>query len=320
MINRGKRLRKTENLRSMCRETYLTKNDFVLPIFLVEGTKKKNPITSMPGVYQYSLDNALIYLEKLVKKGLRAVLLFGIPSEKDAKGSGCLKKESIVASACRAIKKEFPELLIITDICMCEYTSHGHCGILNEDGSINNDATLKTLAQQAVVHCENGADIVAPSAMADGAVKAIRMLLDQSELKEHAIMGYSAKYASCFYGPFRDAALSAPSFGHRKGYQMDMANQKEALKEIQWDIQEGVDIIMVKPALAYLDIIALAKNKVLLPIAAYQVSGEYASIKIAAEKNIFTEREAIFETVTAIKRAGANIIISYFTPEMLEWL
>ena len=319
-FERGKRLRTSSSLRLLTNETTLCKENFILPIFLVEGSNIENPVPTMPGVYQHSIDKAIKYLENLIKQGLTSVLLFGIPPKKDASGSYCTSTQSIIPVACAAIKKEFPTLLVITDICMCEYTDHGHCGILKKDGQIDNDATLEILAKQAVLHAQSGADMLAPSAMADGMVFAIRKALDKANFEQHPIMSYSAKYASCFYGPFREAAQSTPSFGNRNAYQMSITNQKEALKEIVWDDEEGADILMVKPALPYLDIIALAKKNCLKPIAAYQVSGEYAMIKMAAKNKIVDEERAMLETLTSIKRAGADIIISYFTPNLLKIL
>lgn len=319
-FERGKRLRTSASLRLLTKETTLCKENFILPIFLVEGSNIENPIATLPGVYQHSIDRAIKYLESLVKQGLNSVLLFGIPPTKDATGSYCTKPQSIIALACLAIKKEFPSLLVVTDICMCEYTDHGHCGILKKDQTIDNDATLEVLAKQAVLHAQSGADMLAPSAMADGMVFAIRKALDNAHFNQHPIMSYSAKYASCFYGPFREAAKSTPSFGNRAAYQMSMTNQREALKEILWDDEEGADILMVKPALPYLDIISLAKKNCLKPIAAYQVSGEYAMIKMAGKNKIVDEEKAMLETLTSIKRSGADIIISYFTPDLLKIL
>ncbi len=313
-VSRLRRLRKTATLRGMFRETHLTKHDFIFPLFVAEGANVKREIGSMPNVFQLSVDNVLRECEELSKLGVNAVLLFGIPDFKDAVGSSGYAADGIVQKAAREIKRAFPEMLVITDVCLCEYTSHGHCGVV-ENESVQNDATLELLARQALTHAQNGADIIAPSDMMDGRVAAIRKILDENNLTETPIMAYSAKYSSAFYGPFREAAESAPQFGDRKSYQMDFGNSDEALREIALDIQEGADIVMVKPALAYLDVIRRAKDNFNVPIAAYNVSGEYSMIKAAAGKGWIDGEKVMLETLTAIKRAGADVIITYFAKE-----
>ncbi len=313
-VSRLRRLRKTSVLRNMFRETVLSKNDFIYPLFIVEGTKFKKEISSMPGQFQMSIDNVLRECEELQKLGIFSILLFGIPAAKDEIGSGAYDKNGIVQKALREIKKEFPEMLVISDVCLCEYTSHGHCGVIEND-SVQNDETLKLLAKEALSHAENGADIIAPSDMMDGRVGAIRKVLDENNFSETPIMAYSAKFASAFYGPFREAAESAPQFGDRKSYQMDSGNSDEAIREIALDIQEGADIVMVKPALPYLDLIRRAKDNFNIPLAAYNVSGEYSMIKAAAEKNWIDGEKVMMEVLTSIKRAGADVIITYFAKE-----
>ncbi len=306
-----RRLRKTAAIREMFRETTLTKADLIYPLFIVEGDGVKNEIASMPGQFQLSVDNAVRVCEELQKLGLNSILLFGIPREKDEIGSGAYASDGIIQKALRAIKAEFPDMLVITDVCLCEYTSHGHCGVV-EDGTVNNDKTLDLLAKEALSHAENGADIIAPSDMMDGRIGAIRTALDSSGFADTPIMSYAAKYSSAFYGPFREAAQSAPQFGDRKSYQMDIANSDEAMREIALDIQEGADIIMVKPALAYLDVVRRAKESFNMPIAAYNVSGEYSMIKAAAERSWIDGERTMMEALTSIKRAGADVIITYF--------
>ena len=318
-VSRLRRLRKTVGLRDMFRETHLTKNDFIFPLFVAEGAKVKREISSMPNIFQLSTDNVLLECEELLTLGINAVLLFGIPDFKDEVGSSGYASDGIVQKASREIKKNFPEILVITDVCLCEYTSHGHCGVI-ENESVQNDATLELLAKQALTHAESGADIIAPSDMMDGRVGAIRKVLDENGFHETPIMAYSAKFASAFYGPFREAAESAPQFGDRKSYQMDYGNADEAMREIALDIQEGADIVMVKPALAYLDIIRRAKDNFNLPIAAYNVSGEYSMVKAAAEKGWIDGEKVMLETLTAIKRAGADVIITYFAKEAIKLL
>jgi porphobilinogen synthase len=313
-VSRLRRLRKTTGLRDMFRETHLTKNDFIFPLFVAEGAGLKREIGSMPNIFQLSVDNILRECEELLTLGINAVLLFGIPDFKDETGSSGYADEGIVQKASREIKKKFPEMLVITDVCLCEYTSHGHCGVI-ENGNVANDATLRLLAKQALTHAQSGADIIAPSDMMDGRIGAIRKVLDENNFHETPIMAYSAKFASAFYGPFREAAESAPQFGDRKSYQMDYGNAQEAMREIALDIQEGADIVMVKPALAYLDIIRRTKENFNLPIAAYNVSGEYSMIKAAAEKGWIDGERVMLESLTAIKRAGADVIITYFAKE-----
>ena len=318
-VSRLRRLRKTTNLRDMFRETHLTKSDFIFPLFVAEGENFKREISSMPNIFQLSIDNVLRECEELLTLGINAVLLFGIPDFKDEVGSSGYAADGIVQKASREIKRKFPEMLVITDVCLCEYTSHGHCGVI-ENEFVQNDATLELLAKQAVSHAQNGADIIAPSDMMDGRIGAIRQALDANGFHDTPIMAYAAKYSSAFYGPFREAAESAPQFGDRKSYQMDYGNADEAMREIALDIQEGADIVMVKPALAYLDIIRRAKENFNLPIAAYNVSGEYSMVKAAAEKSWIDGEKVMMETLTAIKRAGADVIITYFAKEAIKLL
>ena len=316
-VSRLRRLRKTANLRDMFRETHLTKNDFIFPLFVAEGENFKREISSMPNIFQLSINNILRECEELLTLGINAVLLFGIPDFKDEVGSSGYAADGIVQKASREIKRKFPEMLVITDVCLCEYTSHGHCGVI-ENEYVTNDATLELLAKQAVSHAQNGADIIAPSDMMDGRIGAIRKTLDENNFHDTPIMAYAAKYSSAFYGPFREAAESAPQFGDRKSYQMDYGNADEAMREIALDIQEGADIVIVKPALAYLDIIRRAKENFNLPIAAYNVSGEYSMVKAAAEKGWIDGEKVMMETLTAIKRAGADVIITYFAKEAIK--
>ena len=318
-ITRMRRLRKNSALRDMFREMHLTKNDFIYPLFVAEGENFKREIGSMPNIFQLSIDNVLRECEELVNLGIYAVLLFGIPDFKDETGSSGYISHGIVQKATKAIKERFPEMLVITDVCLCEYTSHGHCGVI-ENEYVQNDATLELLAKQALSHAESGADIVAPSDMMDGRIGAIRKILDENGFHETPIMAYSAKFASAFYGPFREAAESAPKFGDRKSYQMDFANGNEAIREIVLDVQEGADIVMVKPALAYLDIIRRAKENFDLPIAAYNVSGEYSMVKAAAEKGWIDGERVMMESLTAMKRAGTDVIITYFAKEAAKLL
>lgn len=316
-VSRLRRLRKTATLRGMFRETHLTKNDFIYPLFVAEGANYKREISSMPNVFQLSIDNVLREVEELLALGINAVLLFGIPDFKDEVGSSGYAADGIIQKATKEIKKNFPEMLIVSDVCLCEYTSHGHCGVI-ENEYVQNDATLELLAKQALSHAEAGADIIAPSDMMDGRVAAIRRILDENKLHETPIMAYSAKYSSAFYGPFREAAESAPKFGDRKSYQMDYGNSDEAMREIALDIQEGADIVMVKPALSYLDIIRRTKETFNQPIAAYNVSGEYSMIKAAHEKGWIDGEKVMMETLTAIKRAGTDVIITYFAKEAIK--
>ena len=311
---RPRRLRKNENFRRMIRETTLSVDNLIYPLFVVPGTKVKKPITSMPGNFQMSVDHIVREVARMKTLGIPAVLLFGIPEKKDEVASGALAKDGVVQRAIREIKNKVPDILVITDVCLCEYMSHGHCGMI-ENGEVINDLTLEVLAEQAVSHARAGADMVAPSAMMDGQVGALREGLDEAGFDAVPIMAYSAKYASCFYGPFREAAESAPSFGDRRAYQMDPANSDEAIREISLDVAEGADIIMVKPALPYLDVIRRAKEEFDLPLAAYNVSGEFAMVKAAAQMGWIDGERAMLESLTAIRRAGADMIITYFAPE-----
>jgi porphobilinogen synthase len=303
----------------MFSETILTKNDFIFPLFIVPGKKIRNEISSMPGIFQLSIDYAVKECEEVYKLGIPAVILFGIPESKDETGSGAYDEHGIIQDAIREIKKNVPELLVVTDVCLCEYTSHGHCGVVR-DGKIINDETLELLAKEALSHAQAGADIVAPSDMMDGRVGVIRKILDESKYSDIPIMAYSAKYSSAFYGPFREAAESTPQFGDRKTYQMNYANSDEALREVELDIVEGADIVMVKPALSYLDIIRRVKDTFNMPLAAYNVSGEYSLIKAAAEKGWIDGEKVMLETLYSIKRAGADVIITYFAKEAVKLL
>lgn len=311
---RLRRLRRNEALRDMVREIAISKADLIYPLFVAEGENFERPIGSMPGVSQLSVDNILRECDELLRLGIRSVLLFGIPDFKDDAGSSGYASDGIVQRATSEIKTRFPEMVIVTDVCLCEYTSHGHCGVI-EDGYVQNDPTLELLARQALSHAEAGADIIAPSDMMDGRVAAIRRALDGGGLSDIPIMAYSAKFASAFYGPFREAAESAPKFGDRKSYQMDAGNPIEAMREIALDIQEGADIVMVKPALAYLDIIRRARENFALPLAAYNVSGEYSMVKAAAERGWIDGDRVMMESLLAIKRAGADLIITYFAKD-----
>ena len=316
---RPRRLRKNENFRRMIRETKLSVDNLIYPMFVVPGAKVKKPIASMPGNFQMSVDHIVREAVRMKELGIPAVLLFGIPEKKDEIASGALAKDGVIQRAVREIKEKVPDILVITDVCLCEYMSHGHCGMI-EKGEVANDLTLEVLAEQAVSHARAGADMVAPSAMMDGQVGALREGLDEAGFDAVPIMAYSAKYASCFYGPFREAAESAPSFGDRRAYQMDPANSDEAMREITLDVAEGADIIMVKPALPYLDVIRRAKEEFDLPLAAYNVSGEFAMIKAAAQMGWIDGERAMLESLTAIRRAGADMIITYFAPEAAEIL
>ncbi len=317
--SRLRRLRHLPALRAMAQETRLSATDFVYPIFVTHGRNVRAEIDPMPGVYQLSLDQLTPEVGEVADLGIPAVLLFGIPDHKDATGGGAYESGGIVQEAVRVIKRAAPELMVITDVCLCEYTDHGHCGVV-EKGQVDNDRTLELLVKTALTQTEAGADMVAPSAMMDGQVAAIRSALDADGHVDTPIMAYSAKYASAFYGPFRIAAESAPQFGDRRSYQMDPANARQALREIEQDIDEGADIVMVKPALAYLDVIARACEKFALPVAAYNVSGEYAMVKAAAQKEWLDGRRVTIELLTSIKRAGADIIISYHAKEIAAWL
>jgi len=318
-ITRLRRLRMTEPLRSMVRETELSKKDFIYPLFVVPGSKVKNEVSSMPGVYQMSIDEIVRECTEIKSLGIPAVILFGIPEHKDEVGSEAYDEFGIVQRAIRAIKKEVSELVVITDVCLCEYTSHGHCGIV-KDGVILNDESVQLLAKEALTHAQAGADMVAPSDMFDGRVRAIREILDENGFLHLPIMSYAAKYASGFYGPFREAAESTPKFGDRRSHQMDPANSDEALREVETDIHEGADIIMVKPALAYLDIIRRVKDRFQMPTAAYNVSGEYAMIKAAGRNGWIDEPRVMMEVLTSIKRAGADVILTYFAKDAARLL
>jgi len=317
---RLRRLRSTPTLRNMVRETVLTCDDLIYPLFVVFGQNKKIPISSMPGVFQYSVDRLGEPIQQVAELGVPAVLLFGIPETKDALGSSAWQDDGVVQQAIRKIKKLSPQTIVITDVCMCEYTDHGHCGALDEQGRVINDATLDLLAKEALSHAEAGCDMVAPSDMMDGRVGAIRKALDDHGFSHLPIMAYAAKFSSALYGPFREAAESAPQFGDRKTYQMDGANRLEALREVELDIEEGADIVMVKPALAYLDIIREVKDTFGYPTAAYHVSGEYAMLKAAAANGWLDEERVTMEILTSIKRAGADMIITYAALDAARWL
>jgi porphobilinogen synthase len=318
---RLRRTRRTGALRSLVRETQLSPNDFVYPIFVTVGEDVRNPVSSMPGVFQLSINHAVAEAKRAHGFGIPAILLFGIPDEKDEAASGAYDPEGIVQLATRAIKEAVPNLIVITDVCLCEYMSHGHCGVVQkETGQILNDISLELLARTAASQAEAGADIVAPSDMMDGRVTAIRSELDREGFENTPIMAYAAKYASAFYGPFREAAESTPAFGDRRSYQMDPANSREALLEVELDIEEGADIVMVKPALPYLDVLRRVKETTRVPVAAYSVSGEYAMIKAASKNGWLDERAVVLEALTGIKRAGADIIISYHAPDVARWL
>src|ERR671919_2812165 len=316
---RLRRLRRTKPLRELVRETELSPAHLVQPLFVTAGESVREPIESMPGVERLSISEAVAEVTEIAAAGIRAVLLFGIPASKDEFGTEAYDDEGVIQMAVRALKEAHPEVVVITDVCLCEYTSHGHCGIVR-DGEVDNDLTLELLAKTAISHAAAGADAVAPSDMMDGRVGAIRSQLDEEGHSGVPIVAYSAKYASAFYGPFREAADSAPEFGDRRGYQMDPANVREALRECELDVDEGADVIMVKPALPNLDVIRAVREDFDVPVAAYNVSGEYAMVKAAAARGWLDERQAALESLTAIKRAGADIVISYWTKELAEWL
>jgi porphobilinogen synthase len=320
-IQRLRRTRRTGALRGLVRETRLSPSDLVYPIFVTVGEDVKNPVASMPGVFQLSINHAVAEAKRAGDLGVPAVLLFGIPNQKDEAASGAYDPEGIVQLATRAIKDAAPELIVITDVCLCEYTSHGHCGVVEKGtGEIMNDVSLELLARTASSQAEAGADIVAPSDMMDGRVAAIRSELDNEGFQDTPILAYAAKYASAFYGPFREAAESAPAFGDRRSYQMDPANAREALLEVELDVEEGADIVMVKPALPYLDVVLRVREMTKLPVAAYSVSGEYAMIKAASQNGWLDERTAVLEALTGVKRAGADIIVTYHAPDVARWL
>jgi porphobilinogen synthase len=314
-----RRLRRNETLRSMVRETRLAREDLILPLFVVEGSGRREAIASMPGVHRFSVDQVVLEVKRIADLGIRGVILFGIPDAKDARGSGADAEDGIVQRATRAIVASVPDLCVITDVCLCEYTDHGHCGLLDGE-EVDNDASLERLACAAVSHARAGAGIVAPSDMMDGRVAAIRRELDAQGFQDVAILSYAAKYASAFYGPFRDAAQSAPEFGDRRGYQMDPPNRREALREMRLDLEEGADMLMVKPALSYLDILADARREFEVPLAAYHVSGEYSMIKAAGERGWIDADRAMEEALVSIKRAGADLILTYAAAELAERL
>jgi len=315
-VTRLRRFRRTSGLRGLVRETRLSLDDFVLPLFVGPEPIDNN---ELPGLRRHSVDTVVREADELASLGVKAVILFGIPDEKDDEGSGAYDDDGIVQRALRALRERQPQLTLLTDVCLCEYTVHGHCGVLDGD-EVDNDATLNLLARTAVSHVEAGADAVAPSDMMDGRVAAIRAVLDEEGYESTPILAYSAKYASAFYGPFREAAESTPAFGDRRGYQMDPANVREALRECELDVEEGADMLMVKPALPNLDVIRAVREEFDLPLAAYNVSGEYAMLKAAAAKGWLDERQAAVESLTAIKRAGADVVISYWTKELARWL
>lgn len=316
---RMRRTRQNEKLRGLVRETHLNVEQLIYPLFIAENIDEPREISSMPGILQWPLEHLAREAEQIARLGISAVLLFGIPSEKDEVGSQAYASQGIIQQAIQRFKAEVPDVLVLTDVCLCEYTSHGHCGVIH-NGDVQNDKSLELLSRMALSHVEAGADVVAPSDMMDGRVGAIRHTLDEHGFNTTPIMAYSAKYASGFYGPFREAAGSSPQFGDRRSYQMDPANVREALREIDLDIAEGADIVMVKPALAYLDVIQRVREHCDLPIAAYNVSGEYAMIKAAAQRGWIDERRIVMEVLTGIRRAGADMIITYFAPEVAQWL
>ncbi len=318
MFKRFRRLRINENLRSLVQETTLSSNDFIYPLFVREGQGIKDEVSSMPGVFQMSIDEIVKECGYIRTLGLKSIILFAIPDVKDSVGSECLCENSIISRTIKAIKKEYPDMFVVTDLCFCEYTDHGHCGILNEDSTVDNDATLELSAQQAIVHAKAGVDMIAPSGMMDGIIATLRTALDEAGYENLPIMSYSTKFASGYYGPFRDVAESAPSHGDRKMYQMDPANRLEALEESLEDEKQGADILMVKPALAYLDIVRDIRNNTNLPLAVYNVSGEYAMLKNAGAAGLIDYERVMVETLVGFKRAGADIIITYHAKEYCE--
>ena len=319
MFRRFRRLRRNVAIRDLVRETHLSVDDLIYPLFVVPGNGVKKETSSMPGVFQMSIDELLKECEEVVNLGIKSILLFGIPDVKDSVGSDALSNDGIIAKTLRAIKEKFPNLYVITDLCFCEYTDHGHCGILCKD-TVDNDATLEISVKQALIHAKNGADMIAPSGMMDGIIEALRNGLDENGYEGLPIMAYSTKFASAYYGPFRDVAESSPSFGDRKTYQMDPANRLEAINESLEDEEEGADILMVKPALAYLDIIRDLKDRTLLPVCAYNVSGEYALLKAGEKAGVIDYKKVMFETMISIKRAGADLIITYHAKELAKIL
>ncbi|ASM38833.1 MAG: porphobilinogen synthase [Campylobacter sputorum] len=321
MFKRFRRLRLTAQMRDLVRQTYLSGSDFIYPLFVVEGKNIKNEISSMPGVYQMSLDEILKECSVVVNLGIKAIMLFGIPSLKDSIGSDALSNDGIIAKSLRAIKDKFPNLIVITDLCFCEYTDHGHCGIMDHvHGTVDNDATLDISAKQALIHAENGADMIAPSGMMDGIIETLRFALDDGGYENLPIMAYSTKFASAYYGPFRDVAESTPKTGDRKSYQMDPANRLEAINESLEDEAQGADILMIKPALAYLDLIRDLRDRTLLPICAYNVSGEYSLLKAGEKLGVIDYDRVMMETLLGMKRAGADMIITYHAKEACEIL
>ena len=323
LVHRPRRLRRTAAIRNLIRETNLSRHDFVLPLFVSEKIKSAKAIPSMPGVHQYSGKEIAAIAQRAHKSGVQAVLLFGIPKSKDEQASGAYGENGVVQNAIRQIKERAPDLTVITDVCLCEYTSHGHCGVTRLDGEhfhVLNDESVELIAKTAVSHAAAGADLVAPSDMMDGRIGAVRAALDQAGFDQTGIMSYAAKFASVFYGPFRDAAESPPQFGDRRSYQMDPANADEALREVELDLSEGADIVLVKPALPYLDVLWRVRERFGRPTAVYHVSGEFAMVKAAAEKGLIDERAAVLEIMTSLKRAGADFIVSYWALNLMEWL
>jgi len=319
-LHRPRRLRQSDAWRRLTRETLLDRDDFVYPLFLVSGARVRRPVESMPGIAQLSVDECVAEAQAVFERGVAAIILFSAPDQKDARATAFLDPDGLVPRAVRAIKRSCPQLVVWTDVCLCSATDHGHCGHVLESGVIDNDSSIETLAQVALNHARAGADAVAPSDMMDGRVLAIRQMLDRNGHAATPIVSYAAKYASAFYGPFREAADSAPAFGDRRSYQMDPANAREALREVQLDVEEGADLVMIKPAGPYLDVIRRVRDSVHVPVVAYQVSGEYSLIKAASARGWIDERAAAFETLTGIKRAGADLIITYFAPDMCQWL
>lgn len=318
-FKRHRRLRSSNAMRSMVRENHVRTEDFIYPIFVIEGEKIKNEVPSMPGVYQLSFDLLLDEVKEVYELGIRSVIFFGVISEKDEIGTGAFAEDGIIQQATRLVKEEFPELLVVADTCLCEYTSHGHCGVIH-DHDVDNDESLKLLAKTAVSQAEAGADIIAPSNMMDGFVVVIRQALDEAGYSHIPIMSYAVKYASAYYGPFRDAADSTPQFGDRKTYQMDPANRLEALREAESDVAEGADFLIVKPAMSYLDIVREVRDNFNVPVVAYNVSGEYSMVKAAAQNGWIDEKALVMEKLTSMKRAGADLIITYFAKDVAKWL
>ena len=321
LFNRHRRLRASAGMRALVRETYVHKEDLIYPIFVIDGENIKTEISSMPGIYQLSMDNLLAEMDEVVALGIKSVILFGVPFEhdKDEQGTGAFHHNGLVQQATRLIKKQYPDVMVIADTCLCEYTSHGHCGVVEGD-KILNDASLDLLAKTAISQAEAGADIIAPSNMMDGFVAAIRAGLDEAGYEDIPIMSYAVKYSSAFYGPFRDAANGAPQFGDRKTYQMDPANRLEAFREAESDVEEGADFLIVKPALSYMDVIRDMKNTFTLPIVAYNVSGEYSMVKAAAQNGWIDEKSIVMEMMTGFKRAGSDLIITYFAKDVARWI